>query len=200
MEVKRLIVGMIRTNCYIAYDEKGNALIVDPAEESARIKNAISQLGVKPVGILLTHGHFDHIGAADILRKTYDIKIYAYEEEKDILNMQSFNLSSSFGMDITLDADVYLKDGQEFNIEEFDIKVIHTPGHTKGSCCYLIEDLLFSGDTLFSGTHGRTDFPTGSQSAIIRSIREKLLTLDGDIHVFPGHEEDTTIEEEKRYY
>lgn len=200
IEVKRIIVGIVRTNCYIVYNDKKETLIIDPADQADRIIQFISENELKPMAILLTHGHFDHIGAVTKLKEEYGAKVYAHKDEKDVLNIQDINLSSKFYMNISIDADMYLEDGTEFNVGDFSIRLIHTPGHTKGSCCYLIDDMLFSGDTLFNATHGRTDFPTGSESRIIRSIKEKLLVLDGNTHVFPGHDADTTIEEEKRYY
>jgi len=198
--VERLVLGAVRTNCYFLSNDKKEVVIIDPADRADIIINFIAEKGLKPLAILLTHGHFDHIGAADELRREYDIKVYAHKDEKDVLNMQDYNLSASFDMDISIDADVYLADGQVFELGGFTFKTVHTPGHTKGSVCYVIGDMIFSGDTLFEGTHGRTDFPTGSQSAMVRSIKEKLLVLDENMKVYPGHNMETTIGEEKRYY
>ena len=202
INVKRMVVGPIRTNCYIVNrTESDKAIIIDPGDEADEIERRLKKYRIMPAAILLTHGHFDHIGAAKILKNHFGIKIYAYHEEKQILE-SDMNLGRSFGMPISGRADEYLKDGEVITIDGISFKVIHTPGHTVGSCCFYIEEskMLFSGDTLFCSSHGRTDFPTGSQSAIIRSIVDKLLVLDKDTHVYPGHEEETTISSEKALY
>lgn len=203
LEIKRLTVGPVMTNCYIV-NVKGSeeAVIVDPGDNAYKIENKLNELKLKPVAILLTHGHFDHISAVSELKERFGLKVYALDKEKEILNSE-LNLSRAFGFDlINIDADIYLTDNQIINVAGIDFKVIHTPGHTIGSCCYFEESekVLFSGDTLFFHSHGRTDFPTGSQSAIIRSITEKLLTLDEDVKVYPGHEEETTIGSERKLY
>lgn len=200
--VKRMVVGPVCTNCYIVRRNDSNkAVIVDPGEDFQRIKGYIENDKLEPVGILLTHGHFDHIGAADDLKKQYGVKIYAHKDEKDIVN-SDLNLGGVFGCPTGCDVDFFVKEGEKIVFDEMEFEVIHTPGHTKGSCCFLMrnEKILFSGDTLFEGSHGRTDFPTGSQSQIIRSITEKLLVLDEDVKVYPGHEYETTIGNEKKYY
>lgn len=203
LEIKRLTVGPVMTNCYVV-NLKGSeeAVIVDPGDDAYKIELKLNEWKLKPVAILLTHGHFDHIRAVSKLKEHYGIKVYALDKEKEILNSE-LNLSRAFGFEmISIEADVYLSDNQMINVAGIDFKVLHTPGHTIGSCCYYAESekVLFSGDTLFFHSHGRTDFPTGSQSAIIRSITGKLLTLDKDVMVYPGHEEETTIGSERMLY
>lgn len=202
LNIKRLVVGPVRTNCYII-NRKGSdkAIITDPGDEADKIKRELGFAGLTPVAILLTHGHFDHIGAVSELKNYYGINVYAYCDEKEILT-SDMNLGKAFGMPMTEKADIYVRDNEEIVIDDITFKVIHTPGHTIGSCCYYVDKdkVLLSGDTLFSSSHGRTDFPTGSQSAIIRSIVERLLVLDDSVHVYPGHEEETTIGSEKGFY
>ncbi len=203
IRVKKLTVGPVRTNCYIVYKkDRKEAVIIDPGDEPEEIGRKITEYGVVPQAILLTHGHFDHIGAAEPLKRKYDIPVYAYEAEREILTTEK-NLGNMVGIrGLYLEADTYLTDQQLISLGGMEFKVISTPGHTVGSCCYLLEteEILFSGDTLFHYSHGRTDFPTGSQSAIIRSIRERLMILKDDIFVYPGHEGETTIGNERQLY
>ena len=200
--VKNMVLGMIMTNCYIAYDDVvKEAFIVDPADSADEIQLKITELGVKPVAILLTHGHFDHIGAVDELRDKYKIKVYVYEDEKDVMTSDA-NLASMIGKRMSVEADEYLRDLQTIIIGGEKIQVIHTPGHTKGSCCFYLPDekVLFSGDTMFCQSFGRTDFPTGSMSQLISSIKNRLLKLDDDVKVYPGHKEETKIGFERHMY
>ncbi|MCI6498667.1 MBL fold metallo-hydrolase [Lachnospiraceae bacterium HCP1S3_C3] len=200
--VKNMVLGMIMTNCYIAYDDVvKEAFIVDPADSADEIQLKITELGVKPVAILLTHGHFDHIGAVDELRDKYKIKVYVYEDEKDVMTSDA-NLASMIGKRMSVEADEYLRDLQTIIIGGEKIQVIHTPGHTKGSCCFYLPDekVLFSGDTMFCQSFGRTDFPTGSMSQLISSIKNRLLKLDDDVKVYPGHNEETKIGFERHMY
>ena len=200
--VKNMVLGMIMTNCYIAYDDVvKEAFIVDPADSADEIQLKITELGVKPVAILLTHGHFDHIGAVDELRDKYKIKVYVYEDEKDVMTSDA-NLASMIGKRMSVEADEYLRDLRTIIIGGEKIQVIHTPGHTKGSCCFYLPDekVLFSGDTMFCQSFGRTDFPTGSMSQLISSIKNRLLKLDDDVKVYPGHNEETKIGFERHMY
>ena len=202
INIKRMVLGPVRTNCYIVYnDETKEGMVFDPASESDKIKEFLDEENIQLKGIFLTHGHFDHIGGAMKYKKLYNAPIYCYEEEKEVVESLDLNLSSAFGESAYATPDELLRDGQTLEICGFDMKVIHTPGHTKGSCCYLIKSdsdkVLISGDTLFAGSHGRTDFPTGSMAQITRSITEKLLCLDDDLLVLPGHEFETTIADEK---
>ncbi len=202
LNVKRLVLGPVRTNCYIVYNsELKEGIIFDPASMSEKIKEFIQEEDITIKGIFLTHGHFDHIGGATKYQKYYEVPVYCHEEEDDITKSLELNLSLAFGDSASVVADELLRDRQKLSICGFDVEVIHTPGHTKGSACYLIkcgdEKLLISGDTLFAGSHGRADFPTGSMSQITNSITKKLLCLDDDLLVLPGHECETTIADEK---
>lgn len=203
IDIMRLVVGPIRTNCYLIKNKLSDgAIIVDPGGDEEVIENRMLAYHMKPVAILLTHGHFDHIGAVNQLKSRFGVKVYAYKDEKEVLERPDINLSSMFERPMSIKADVYLRDNEEFELDGIKFKTIYTPGHTIGSCCFYIENekVLFSGDTLFAYSHGRTDFPTGSEGAIIRSITERLLKLESDVKVYPGHEDETTIGREKMFY
>ena len=203
MEIKRLILGMVRTNCYIVYTEDTKkAVIIDPAADSKRITEEVSALGVTPEAVLLTHGHFDHMLAAESLRNGYHIPVCILEEDAELLKNPELNCSQLFlRMTYGISADEFLKDGQQLTYLDGKLKVIATPGHTAGSCCYWAEEenILFSGDTLFEGSVGRTDLPTGQAARLSESIREKLFVLPGNTLVLSGHGLETTIEEEKQH-
>lgn len=202
VNVSKIVVGPVRTNCYLVNRvDSDKAVIIDPGDEADSIERALRFKKLMPAAILLTHGHFDHIGAVNILKKHFGIPVYAYYKEEQLL-AGDMNLGRAFGMPVTEKADIYVKDNEKIVMDDITFQVLYTPGHTIGSCCFYVEkeNILFSGDTLFCCSHGRTDFPTGSESAIIRSIVERLLVLDDKTHVYPGHEEETTIGSEKRFY
>ena len=202
-EVKSLVLGPIATNCYfLANRETKEMVLIDPAASPGRIKDLAEKYQYRPVAILLTHGHFDHIEAMDALKRDWQVPVYASEEEKEILQDPGANLSVMMTRGgFRAEADCYFRDGDVLELAGFSLQVIATPGHTKGSVCFYLpeEKILFSGDTLFQGSCGRTDFPTGSMSQIVRSIRERLFVLPEDTRVFPGHEGETTIGMEKIY-
>lgn len=206
MKINHYVVGMVQTNCYIVInDESKECFIIDPGASGKQLAEKIKQDSLTPVAVLLTHGHFDHVAAAEDLAKEFDIKIYAHEAEADTLHDSQKNVSWMIGCKESYDADVFLKDEEVITLAGFAIKVLHTPGHTEGGCCYYVadENIIFTGDTLFAQSVGRTDFPGGSMSQIVRSIQEKLMTLneagnlETDIMVYPGHNDPTTIETER---
>ena len=215
MKVLSLMVGPIMTNCYILCDEAaGVCAVIDPGDEPKRIEAMIASSGCTPVMILLTHGHFDHAGAAEELSELLSVShgsvcpaeqkavpVYACETEKETLKDPARNVSGMAGKREVYHADIYVKDEQILTIADFSIRVLHTPGHTSGGCCYYIpkEDVLFSGDTLFCQSVGRTDFPGGSMSRIVQSIREKLMILPEQTEVYPGHMDTTSIGRERMW-
>lgn len=198
-----MVLGMVQTNTWFVINEKTKELIlIDPADDAGRIIRKIEADGLKLQGILLTHGHFDHIGAVDDLRAYFkDVQCYAGEKEEEVLENGSYNLSASWAAALSIRADRLLRDKETLTLAGFKIKVIETPGHTKGGVCYYLseEGVLFSGDTLFRTSVGRTDFPTGSMSQIVRSVQYLTEKLPGDTVVYPGHQEITTIAYEQRF-
>lgn len=201
-EVLRYIVGPVCTNCYLLVNHKtGELLVVDPGDQAQLIEKQIEKTGAKPVAILLTHGHFDHAGAAEALADKYQISIYAHEAERETLEDPGLNLCGMIGEHKVYHADIFVKDEEVLNLAGFSIRVFFSPGHTIGGCCYYIADekILFSGDTLFQESVGRTDFPRGSASDLIRAIREKLMPLPDDVTVYTGHDESTLIGYERMH-
>ncbi|MBO5486839.1 MAG: MBL fold metallo-hydrolase, partial [Eubacterium sp.] len=196
MKIEQYCVGQVGTNCYFAInDETKEMLVIDPGDSADMLTEKIRQKGLKPQAVLLTHGHFDHAMAAEELAGNFGIKIYAHEAEKDTLEQPKLNVSAMIGRRDSYHADVFVKDGDVLKLAGMELKVLHTPGHTQGGCCYYLEaeKILFSGDTLFCQSVGRTDFPGGSMSQIVRSIKEKLMALPDEVKVFPGHMDVTTI-------
>ena len=202
LDLQKCIVGSVFTNCYFLKNkETEEMLIVDPGDNADRIEQKVLEMQGRPVAILLTHGHFDHILAAEEIKKKYNIPIYACAKEEKTLQDPRINLTAFHMSSYTLKADVYLTDLQVVELAGFSVQMIETPGHTLGSCCYYLKDegVLFSGDTLFCGSVGRTDFPGGSASDIVRSLHKLLDSLPENTEVYPGHDTSTTIGYEKRY-
>lgn len=200
MNVETFAVGIMPTNCYVLTDDSGLGLIVDPAAPSQKLSERIDDFAEGQIKyILLTHGHFDHIGYADELRKKTGAKIVIYKGEEKFLHNSGLNLSSFMG-DLKIEpfnADIIVSDGEEIPFGENKIKVLYTPGHTSGSCCYMIDDILFTGDTLMTGSMGRTDFPTGNYNDILQSLK-RLKNLDGNYRVYCGHGPATMLEHERK--
>lgn len=202
IKIGRIVVGSLQTNCYFVFREDcKQAVVVDPADRGEDIFRGLKNKGIDVAAIFLTHGHGDHIYGVKELRDVAGVKVYALDKEKEICESTRNNLSSMLGRACTVDVDEYLTDGAEVEIGGVHFKVISTPGHTCGSCCYYVEEtgILISGDTLFLESTGRTDFPTGSMSRIVRSIKEKLFVLPEETKVYPGHGDQTTIGHEKKY-
>lgn len=194
-------MGSMGANCYLyACMESKKAALIDPGAGGKQIQQWVLEKGLKVDYILLTHGHVDHIGAVDELRDLLgDVSVGIHAGDAEMLTDAKKNLSSYLGSPVVLQkADFLFQDGQELAIGKQLLKVISTPGHSPGGVCFLSPEGLFSGDTLFAGSIGRTDFPGGSFDQLLQGVKEKLLLLPDDTRVFPGHGEDTTIGEEKR--
>ncbi|ADY56396.1 beta-lactamase domain protein [Syntrophobotulus glycolicus DSM 8271] len=190
------------TNCYlVSCPETKKALLVDPGAGAEGILEWISQKNVEVIGILLTHGHYDHIGALEEVRDALKVKVYIHRDDAPMLADPQKNLSAYGGRNIRVEkgADVLLQENDVLEIGQLTYTVLHTPGHTPGCICLLGPDGLLSGDTLFCRSIGRTDFPGGSMLNILNSINGKLMLLRDETKVFPGHESTTTIGEERRY-
>ena len=203
MKVERMVLGQIQTNCYFAINEATKeTIVIDPADRPDSVLRKAVDEGLTLKAIFLTHGHADHMLGVPELKAKLGIPIYACEAEKALLADPAQNLSPAlFRKSVSFAADVWVKDGQELEVAGMKFRVYGTPGHTPGGCCYYSAEagVLFSGDTLFAGSVGRTDFPGGSMSALVRSIKEKLTPLPDETKVYPGHMEESTIGAERRY-
>ncbi|MFA9465376.1 MAG: MBL fold metallo-hydrolase [Velocimicrobium sp.] len=201
MKIQRLMLGMIQTNCYIVSDERTKeAIVIDPADEAEKIIAFLKEHQLSLQAILLTHGHFDHIYGTEDLRNYFSVKVYANNTEKELLKNPEWNCSSHIAREISLIADEWVNDGDKLEFGSLSCEVIETPGHTRGSVCYYfkLQNCLFSGDTLFLESIGRSDMPTGNGHQIIESVRTKLMPLPDETKVYPGHGAETSIGYERR--
>lgn len=198
LTMKILPLGPLQTNCYVISDENKNCIIADCDSEHGRLTKYIEENQLQPKSILLTHGHADHIGAVNAMKTKYGCKVAIGEQETDVLENEFQNPPPYLEDTSKVEADILLKDGEKLKIGEMEFQVMMTPGHTKGSVCYMIEDMILSGDTLFAGSCGRTDFYSGSWEEITKSLK-KLAALKGDYRVFPGHGPSTTLEFERKH-
>ena len=199
MNIDCLIVGPFMENCFLVSKESGEAIIIDPGDDEETIISLIKKKNLNPLAILATHAHIDHVGAVNRLKKDYGIPFYLNAADLKLLsslNEQASMVGFSFGEIPSVDN--FLKEDSALEIGGFQIEVICTPGHTQGGTCYKFGNFIFTGDTLFHGSIGRTDLPGGNYNQIMSSIMKKLVPLSGNTIVHCGHGENTTIENEKK--
>ncbi|WP_294348156.1 MBL fold metallo-hydrolase [uncultured Clostridium sp.] len=192
MIIKPIIAGIYEEVAYIVMDEDTkDAFIVDPGGNGELIEAEVKALDANIKYILITHGHFDHVGAVEYIADKFNVPFYISKEDEEWISKDNYVFGN------LRKADGYLSEGDSLKIGNKDVKVISTPGHTPGGLCFLVGKDLFTGDTLFRGSVGRTDFPGGNSVALITSIKKKLVPLEDDIRVYPGHGDSSTIGFEK---
>ena len=201
----KINVGNVgETNCYIIQDEETKeTMVIDPGGEVDKITEMLNTLSANVKYILLTHCHGDHITGSKELKEKYGGKILIHIEDEPGVREPAVNLSEYIGLGpVIMEADSRLNDNDLLHIGDIEFKVIHTPGHTKGGICLYLEKekMLFSGDTIFRGSWGRTDLPTSSFESIIKSITERIMTLPEDTIIYPGHGKSTMVKEEEPIY
>ncbi len=212
LKIGRIVLGAGSTNTYFVYREgQEECIVIDPADYGRQLFANLKKNGLRTAAILLTHGHFDHIwgveglkAAANEVAEHHDyppVLVYALEAEKPLLNHARMNVSEQAGRACEIEADSYVRDGEEIEVAGMKCKVIATPGHTAGGCCFYFaeEGFCVCGDTIFQESVGRTDLPTGSMSALIRSIKDKIFVLPEETKLYPGHGDTTTVGHEKNY-
>lgn len=202
MKIKTITGGLLEENCYLLTDEEtGLSAVIDPGFTSAKLDEAIRALPAEKVALcLLTHGHFDHIDGVPRVKELTGCKVCISRPDAPCTSNPAIsqgNMLPSIQHE-NFESDQLLENGEIIELGSLKIRVLYTPGHTVGSCCFIVNDAIFSGDTLFSGSMGRTDLPTGNGRDMMQSLK-KLSDLDGDFYVYPGHGPATTLERERKY-
>lgn len=201
MRIRTITVKMLWERCYLLIDKNNEAVIIDPGGDGQKILKVLDEEQVKLKAILITHGHFDHIGAVQEIKAKTGAEVIAHEEGEKYLREQAYNLSTDFGMDISFEADRYVTDKEQlrFNESELEFEVIHVPGHTADSVAYYHQetDSLFSGDIIFKLGIGRTDFPGSDSSKLAQGIKERIFSLPSQTTIHPGHGFKTMVEFER---
>ena len=188
LKIHTLTLGLYQVNCYIIHKEDSDrCVVIDPGYDAPAVLRFLEEHGLHLEAILLTHGHFDHVGGVKELAADTDCKVYIHDLERTM--PEAMTAGPLYATNTYPD---------RFSISGMDVLVLHTPGHTPGSVCLIIEDAMFSGDTLFAGSCGRTDLPGGDWATILQSLN-RLKELPGNYRVFPGHGEDSTLAQEKQY-
>lgn len=198
MQIHSLVVGQLRTNCYIL--QSGNeGMVVDPGDEPERIIRFVKHIHVKPVRILATHTHFDHVLGVDKVRAATQTSFMIHHDDLPMLESMQDRVRQFMGFEVTPppNVDSYVSDGEVLNIGDENIRVIHTPGHSPGSISLYTSGFVLTGDALFNQSIGRTDLPGGDLATLVHSIKEKLFKLDDETLVYPGHGSETTIGDER---
>ncbi len=197
MKIIQRVTGPVSVNTYLVINEQtGECVLVDPGGNAGELEAVMAEEGAQLKAILLTHGHFDHIGACAFFQRK-GVPVYIHQSDAGML-CSAANLGAAMGCPVEpLHADFELKGGETLELAGMKFQVLHTPGHTRGGVCYVAERTIFSGDTLFCESVGRTDFPGGSAKELLHSIREKLFSLEGNYRVLPGHEESTDLDWER---
>ena len=200
MTVKKLIVGPMEANCYILVDEKTRrAIIIDPGDEAEKILRKVNAEELEIIYIVNTHAHIDHIGANDMIREETGACLLIHSADAPFLEDPEMNLSIMIDKKRKFSSPTrMLEEGDQIQVDGISLRVLHTPGHTPGSICLHVKDKLFTGDTLFAGSVGRTDLPGGNLLDLENSIKEKLLVFSDEVIVYPGHGPQTTIGKEKQ--
>ncbi|MBN1222049.1 MAG: MBL fold metallo-hydrolase [Candidatus Aminicenantes bacterium] len=199
MKYESVIVGALETNCYLVYCSRTReCAVIDPGAEPHKIFSVIHENDLKPTMVIDTHGHVDHVGSnADVIDK-FKVPLLIHEADSPMLDkIQLMELSFFLDAKNSPPPDRFLVEGDKIKIGEVQLEVLHTPGHSPGSVSLIGDGILFSGDTLFSGGVGRTDLPGGSWSELVKSIKEKILTLPAQTLVLPGHGPSTTVGQEE---
>jgi len=201
LNIRTFPLGPLQTNCYVVSNKDKECLVIDPGEQGIALNKEIKKLRLKPLAILLTHAHFDHIGAVDVVRDEFDVQVYVHKAEKDWLADPMKNGSARFNEIDNISgrpADILLSEEGVMEIGTFKFEVLHTPGHSPGSLTFWFKEdgLAIVGDTLFQGSIGRTDLPHGNLKELMNSIHNKLLTLPEQTICYPGHGTHTTPEDE----
>ncbi len=198
MFIKRLVVGPLEVNCYIIGNEKGNAIVIDPGDEPDRIIEVIKNNGLIIDYIICTHGHFDHVGAVPDLKNATGAKVLIHKDELEIYQAAR-DMAAFWGYEVEdlPDPDIFVSEGDNIKAGDLNFMVLHTPGHSPGGICLYGEGLVLTGDTLFAGSVGRTDFYGGDMNQLKKSF-DRLMALPEETKVLPGHGPESTIGEEKR--
>ncbi|MBL7170536.1 MAG: MBL fold metallo-hydrolase [Candidatus Omnitrophica bacterium] len=200
MEIIPLIVGALAVNCYIVGDkEKNEWAVIDPGGDLEKILGVIKKKNARVKFIINTHGHPDHTGADSKIKQETGAPLYIHKADATLTTGIFNQLARLTGINgSSFKPDHFLEDGDTLSLGDISLKVLHTPGHTRGGICLFFDNVLFCGDTLFAGSIGRTDLPGGSLPTLLKSIKEKLFSLPDDVVVYPGHGPQTTLGEEKR--
>ncbi len=201
MKVLNFMIGELLTNCYFCFNEAGDCVVIDPGLEGEKIYGKLTERGLNPSYILLTHGHFDHIRGVDFLAKQTGAKVCVHKDDLELLSDREHNVAAYFYGEAAADfplihADILLSDGDEIRCGALSFRVIHSPGHTKGSILLQSEDLLFTGDTLFSYGYGRFDFYGGDPARLAESL-QKINEMPENYKLYPGHGNSSYLEKQR---